>query len=62
MKLLLEKEVEWRNGQLATRYFIWADGRCIEVADSEEEANQKYENVKANYVSPSKQTIKEEEI
>jgi len=62
MKLLLEKEVEWRNSQSVTKYYVWADGRCVEVADSEEEALQKYENVKANYVGSSKQVIKEEEI
>jgi hypothetical protein len=62
MKLLLEKEIEWRNGKSVTKYYVWADGRCVEIADSEEEANEKYENVKANYVGSSKQVIKEEEI
>ena len=42
MKLLLEKEIEWRNGKSVTKYYVWADGRCVEIADSEEEANEKY--------------------
>jgi hypothetical protein len=62
MKLRLEKEVEWLNGQSVTKYYVWADGRCVEVAYTEEEANEKYENVKANYVGSSKQILKEEEI
>lgn len=62
MKLKLDKEVAWKNGQSVTEYYIWADGKCIEMAYSEEEAFQKYENVKANYVGSSKETIKEEEI
>lgn len=62
MKLRLDKEIEWKNGQSVTMYYIWADGRCIEVAYTEEEAHQKYKNVKANYVGSSKQILKEEEI
>lgn len=62
MKLRLDKETEWKNGQSVTMYYIWADDRCVEVAYSEEEALLKYENVKANYVGLSKQILKEEEI
>ena len=62
MKLKLDREIEWRNGQSSTMYYIWADGRCIDVAYSEEEAYQKYENVKANYVGSRTETLKEEEI
>lgn len=62
MKLSLVKETEWRNSKSVTQYYIWADDRCIEIAYSEEEANEKYENVKANYVGSSKQILKEEEV
>jgi hypothetical protein len=62
MKLRLDKETEWKNGQPFTMYYIWADERCIELAYSEEEALLKYENVKANYVGSNKQILKEEEI
>jgi len=62
MKLRLEKEVEWLNGQSVIKYYVWADSRCVEVAYTEEEANEKYENVKVNYVGSSKQILKEEEI
>ena len=62
MKLRLEKEVEWRNGKSVIQYYVWADERCVEVAYSEEEALEKYENVKANYVPSGKQVIKEEEV
>lgn len=62
MKFRLEKETEWRNSKSVTQYYIWADGRCVEIAYSEEEALKQYENVKANYVAPNKQILKEEEI
>ena len=62
MKLRLDKELEWMNGQPVTKYYVWADDRCVEVAYSEEEAYQKYENVKANYVSSRTETLKEEEV
>ena len=62
MKIKLVKETEWMNGQSVTKYYVWTDDRCVEVAYSEEDALQKYENVKKNYVGPSKETIKEETI
>lgn len=62
MKLRLEKEAEWRDGKSVVRYYVWADDRCVEIAYTEEEALEKYENVKANYVGSLKQVIKEEEI
>ena len=62
MKLQLVKEVEWRNSRSVTQYYVWADDRCVEIAYTEEEALEKYENVKANYVGSLKQVIKEEEI
>ena len=63
MKLKLEKEIEWLNGQSVTKYYVWwADNRCVELAYTEEEAHQKYENVKANYLGSRKEIIKEEEI
>ena len=62
MKLSLVKEVEWKNGKSVIQYYVWADERCVEIAYSEEEANEKYENVKANYVGSSKQVIKEETV
>jgi hypothetical protein len=62
MIIKLEKETGWLNGQATTKYYVWADDRCVEVAYSEEEAYYKYENVKANYVGSSKQILKEEEI
>lgn len=62
MKIRLDKETEWKNGQSVTKYYIWVDGRCVELAYSEEEAYQKYENVKANYVGSRKEILKEEEI
>lgn len=62
MQIKLEKDTAWRNGQSITQYFVWADDRCVEIAYSEEEALLKYENVKVNYVNPSKEVIKEETI
>lgn len=62
MNLKLEKETEWLNGQSTTRYFVWADGKCVEIAHSEEEAYQKYENVKTNYVGSRTEILKEEEV
>jgi hypothetical protein len=62
MKIRLDKELEWMNGQSVTKYYVWADDRCVDVAYSEEEAYQKYENVKANYVGSRKETLKEEEV
>jgi len=62
MKIKLEKEAEWRDGKSVVRYYVWVDDKCVEVAYTEEEAMEKYENVKANYVASSKQIIKEEEV
>lgn len=62
MKLRLEKEIVWKQGESVIVYFVWADDQCIDVAYTEEEAYQRYENVKANYVPSGRQIVKEEEI
>jgi len=62
MKLKLEKEVCWENGKSVTKYWIYVDERVIDIAWTEEEAMEKYENVKANYIASSKQVIKEETL
>lgn len=62
MKIKLEKEVKWKNEESVTMWYVWVNDNCVEVAYSEEEALRKYNNVKANYVMPSKEIVKEEEI
>ena len=62
MTIKLVKETEWKGGKLSTGYWIWVDNHCVEVAYNEEEAMAKYENIKSNYKTPSKEIIKEEEI
>ena len=62
MTIKLEKEVAWINEKSVTKWFVWVDSNCVEIAYNEEEALRKYDNVKANYVSPSREIIKAEEI
>ena len=31
MKIRLDKELEWMNGQPVTKYYVWADDRCVDV-------------------------------
>jgi len=62
MKIRLDKETAWKDEKSVIQYYIWADGKCIEIAYTEEEAFRKYENVKTNYVGSSKTVLKEEEI
>ena len=62
MKIRLDKETAWKNGKSITEYWIWVDDKCVDMAHTEEEALQKYENVKANYTGSSKVILKEETI
>lgn len=62
MKVSLIKDVEWKNGKSVATYYVKVDSKYVEIAYSEEEALEKYENVKANYVDLGRKIIKEEEI
>lgn len=62
MKFQLEKETCWENGKSTTKYWVRVNGSVVDVAYNEEAAHQMYENVKANYISPGREILKEEEI
>ena len=62
MKFQLEKEICWENGKSVTKYWAKVNDCVVDVAYDEEKAHQMYENVKANYIAPGKEVIKEEEI
>jgi hypothetical protein len=62
MKIQLEKEVKWESGKSVTKYWVLVDDKHVGLAYNEEEALDMYEKTKANYVKPSRETIREEEL
>jgi hypothetical protein len=64
IKFKIEKETRFDLSELKTydKYWIWAGLECIASADNEEDAREKYEQVKANYKFAKREIIAEEEI
>ena len=64
MKIAIEKDVKWNqhSQNVSTDYYIRVDGTYVAVVDSEEKAREMVQKIKDTYVTPSKETIYEEEI
>ena len=63
-KFKIEKEVKWDASTMGmvTKYFVWAGNQCLALKNTEEEALEAYESIKANYISGGTTIIKEEEV
>jgi hypothetical protein len=64
IKFKIEKEVKWDSTTMGmvTKYFVWAGNQCLALKNTEEEALEAYESIKANYISGGTSIIKEEEV
>ena len=64
IKFKIEKEVKWDSStmDMVTKYFVWAGNQCLALKNTEEEALEAYESIKANYISGGTTIIKEEEV
>ena len=65
-KFIIEKESEWKNGNVDNWYYIKLveDDKTttISMATNEEEANRLFESAVANYSKPSRTIIREHEV
>jgi hypothetical protein len=64
MKFKIEKETRWDISKmdLVTKYFIWAGTQCLALVNTEEEALEKFNRIKACYTQGETVIIKEEDI
>ncbi len=64
IKFKIEKEVKWDANTMGmvTKYFVWAGSQCLALKNTEEEALEAYESIKANYITGGTTIIKEEEV
>lgn len=62
MKLKIEKETKYGNGEIITRYYVWVDFTCIEGFDSEYKAKELVNKIKNSSNKLGSETIFEEEI
>jgi hypothetical protein len=58
----IEKETKWDSNKKETKtvYYVWAGHNCVEVAYTEEQAEEAYEKVKANWRPSSTEVLKRE--
>lgn len=64
VKFKIEKEVKWDSTtmKMETKYFVWAGNNCLALKNTEEEALEAYEAIKANFKSSGTTVIKYEEV
>ena len=64
VKFKIEKEVKWdaHTTSMVTRYFVWAGSQCLALKNTEEEALEAYEAIKASFKTGGTTIIKEEEV
>ena len=64
MTIKIEKDTKFDVNKMETiiKYYIWVDDRCIHMTNTEDEAKDAIEKIKANYISPATQIIYEETI
>jgi len=64
VKFKIEKEVKWdaHTTSMVTKYFVWAGSQCLALKNTEEEALEAYEAIKASFVEGGTFVIKEEEV
>ena len=47
---------------MVTKYFVWAGSQCLALKNTEEEALEAYEAIKASFKTGGTTIIKEEEV
>jgi hypothetical protein len=64
VKFKIEKEVKWdaNTTSMVTKYFVWAGSQCLALKNTEEEALEAYEAIKASFKTGGTTIIKEEEV
>ena len=62
MKLKIEAETKYKNGELVTRYWVWSDSNILEGFNSKDEAMALVDKIKSNSTKLGSVTIFEEEI
>ncbi len=64
MKFKIERETRWDASKMdiVTKYFIWAGSQCLALVNTEEEALEKFNQIKACYIQGETVVILEEDI
>ena len=64
MKFKIERETRWDASKMdsVTKYFIWAGSQCLALVNTEEEALEKFNQIKSSYIKGSTTVILEEDI
>lgn len=64
MTIKITKDTKWNqfDNKVREEYFVWVDGRCTAMYQTEEEARSAIEKIKTTYVGPSTVLIHEETI
>jgi hypothetical protein len=64
MRFKIEKETRWDTSKmdLVTKYFIWAGSQCLALVNTEEEALEKFNQIKSSYIKGSTTVVLEEDI
>ena len=64
MKFKIEKETKWdvNKMDIVTNYFVWAGSQCLALVNTEEEALEKFNQIKSSYIKGSTTVILEEDI
>ena len=60
VKVTLQKEEEFIVGKKSVKYYVYANGNCVDVCKDEISALESFENTKKFYCETSRVTIKEE--
>jgi len=64
MKFKIEKETKWDVNKMyiVTNYFVWAGSQCLALVNTEEDALEVYDKIKASYIKGETVVIKEEDV
>jgi hypothetical protein len=64
MKFKIEKETKWdaHKMDIVSKYFVWAGTQCLALVYTEEEALEKFNQIKACYIQGETVVILEEDI
>ena len=64
MKFKIERETRWDVNRMdnVTKYFVWAGTQCLALVNTEAEAIEMYDKIKASYIKGETVVILEEDI
>ncbi len=60
MKVTLQKEEEFIVGKKVVKYYVYANGKCVDVCKDEISALESFEKTKKDYCESIREIIKEE--